>query len=522
MRNTSHHHVRAAGSRLRSTLGVGAVSLIVLAGASLFGVLPAAAASTLSFSTQPPTSVTAGAGMSFAVSVTGGSSGDPITISSTNCTLAQNGNLTEDYSGTNPVNFTDVVIDTGTSCTLTATDTGAGDSGSTTSNSITVTPAAATKLAFSVAPPTTAADNVALATFKVSTEDQYGNVITSGIGSADNIIITSSCTLGGTESATETAGVATFSNVSINTVGNCPLIAEDTSAGDTGFTPATSSAVAVSGGTPTHVAFTVAPPATETTTGTTLTTFKVAVEDAFNNVDTTGTGSTDSITLSSPCTLGGVVTEPAVAGVATFADVNFTTTGTCVITATDATRTLTAATATTIVGEAQPTLSITTTSGYLDTPLTLATTGGAGTGAVTYTVTNGTATHCAVSASGVLTAATGGTCIVTATKAAVSPYASASSVATTVTISSAPLAQHLSGTVTIGRTSVVTISGYNFSGRPTAKSNVAGFSAVVTRDTGKVLTVRITVKASSTRPGVKVMTLTFSNGKRTSFKYSLH
>jgi hypothetical protein len=51
---------------------------------------------------------------------------------------------------------------------------------------------------------------------------------------------------------------------------------------------------------------------------------------------------------------------------------------------------------------------------------------------------------------------------------------------------------------------------------------VAGFSALVTRDTGKLLTLTITVKASATKPGVKTMTLIFANGKRASFKYSLH
>jgi hypothetical protein len=76
--------------------------------------------------------------------------------------------------------------------------------------------------------------------------------------------------------------------------------------------------------------------------------------------------------------------------------------------------------------------------------------------------------------------------------------------------------------LTIGRKSVVTISGYNFSGRPRAISNVAGFSATVSRDTGKLLTLKVTVKASATRPGVKTMTLIFANGKRSSFKYSLH
>jgi ribosomal protein S11 len=178
------------------------------------------------------------------------------------------------------------------------------------------------------------------------------------------------------------------------------------------------------------------------------------------------------------------------------------------------------AAATISVGQPQAALSISTTTGYLDSPLALATKGGSGAGAVTYTVTNGTATGCTITA-GALSATIAGTCNVTATKAAESPYAAATTTAT-ITISSAPRALRLAGILTIGRKATVTISGYNFSGRPRAISNVAGFSALVTRDTGKLLTLTITVKASATKPGVKTMTLIFANGKRASFKYSLH
>lgn len=62
---------------------------------------------------------------------------------------------------------------------------------------------------------------------------------------------------------------------------------------------------------------------------------------------------------------------------------------------------------------------------------------------------------------------------------------------------------------------------YNFSGRLQVLSNVAGFSALVSRDSGKTLRVVVTVKGSATKPGVKVMTVVFANGARTSFRYSL-
>jgi hypothetical protein len=164
---------------------------------------------------------------------------------------------------------------------------------------------------------------------------------------------------------------------------------------------------------------------------------------------------------------------------------------------------------------------VTSKTGYLDAPLTLAATGGSGTGALTFSVTNGTSTGCLITA-GALSATKAGTCIVTATKAAVAPYASGVSAATTVTISSAPHAVKLAGTVRRAQKETVTVSGFNFSGRPKIVSNVAGFSATVSRDTGKSLTIVITVKGSVSKPGVKVLTIRFANGKSTSVRYSLH
>jgi hypothetical protein len=276
----------------------------------------------------------------------------------------------------------------------------------------------------------------------------------------------------------------------------------------------------VSGGTPAKLAFTVVPPANVLTTGTAITAFKVSVEDASGNVDTTGTGSSDSITVSSPC-LTASVTATAAAGVATFTTAEFATTGLCTLTATDTTRSIAAATATSTVGEVQGALTITTKSGYLDAPLTLVVTGGSGTGVVTFTVTNGTATDCSIT-SGVLRAKTGGTCTVTAYKAAVTPYAPASSVATTVTISSAPKAVRLVGAVWNARKTTVTVTGYNFIGRPKITSNVAGFKATVSSDSGKSLRIVVTVTGSASKPGVKVMTIRLANGKTTSVRYSLH
>ncbi len=490
----------------------GAALALAFAGVAVVGALPASAAPATGIQFSTIASVVAGATIpSFTVTYQDGDGAtDNITISGCGVT----GTLTRQATA-NVATFNDIAADTAGSCTLTATDSSAG-SGSGPSNAFTVSPAAASKLAFTTQPPSTAGADVNLTSFVVKTEDQYGNPVNTG---TDTVAITSSCTLGGTQSVAEVAGVATFSALSINKVGTCYLIAADTT--NTGIAPATSTAVVVSGGTPAKLVFSVAPPTTVTAIDTIVTAFKVSVEDANGNVDTTGAGSSDSVTLSSTC-MAAPVTVTAVAGVATFSTVEFATTGLCTLTATDASRTITTATAPVSVGEAQAALTVTSKSGYLDSPLTLVATGGSGTGAVTFSATNGTATGCAVSASGTLSATKAGTCIVVATKAAMAPYTVGVSAATTVTISSAPKAVRLVGAVVRAQTRTVTVTGYNFSGRPRVLSNVAGFTGLVTRDTGKTLTIRVTVKGTSVRPGVKTLTLVFANGHRASVKYSLH
>jgi trimeric autotransporter adhesin len=511
--NTVHRisNRRGVASRAKMLLGAGVGSAMLLAGVAFVGVLPASAAVTLTFANVPTTS-TANVVISPAITVTVGGTGgatDSITLSSP-CSFSSGSTLTA-TAVSNVATFNNVAINTGPSCVLTATDNTTAATQA--SSSIAITPGTVNKLGFTTAPPTTAGVGVALATFRVSAEDQWGNPETTG---TDTIGLTSSCTLGGTVSTPEVAGVATFSTVTINQVGSCILIASDTT--NTAITAVPSSAITVSGGTPAKLAFNVAPPTTVATTGTVVTTFKVAVEDASGNIDTTGLGATDQVSIASPC-LAAPVVATAAAGIATFATVEFATTGACVLTATDTTRVIAAATASVQVGTPQAAIVFSSTSGYLDAPLTLATTGGSGTGAVTFTVTNGTATGCVITA-GVLSATTGGTCLVTATKAAVAPYATATATAT-ITISSAPKAIHLAGVITRHKVSHVTISGYNFSGRPKAISNVAGFKATVTRDSGKSLSLTITVTGSS-KPGVKVLSLTFANGKHASVKYSLH
>src|SRR5439155_9994478 len=121
----------------------------------------------------------------------------------------------------------------------------------------TVTPGAASKLGFSTqASNTTAGISIAPAV-TVQVQDTYGNAVTTGTGSNASISLALSCpggcgstTLGGTKTAIATAGVATFSNLSINTAGTGYTL----SASSTGLSGATSNSFNITGGTATQFA----------------------------------------------------------------------------------------------------------------------------------------------------------------------------------------------------------------------------------------------------------------------------
>jgi hypothetical protein len=521
---------RGGGRSLRSTvhkvLSVGACSALLAGGALLVTASPASAAGApakVAFTSEPGTPTNAGAPLSsFTVSVedatsavetTGTGSTDTVAITST-CTLA--GTLSE-VAVAGVATFSAVAINTGTSCTLLATDT-TENLTTATSTAVVVTPGTLAKVGFTSQPTSPALAGTDLSTFTVATEDSYGNVITGGVSATDTIAITSACTLTGTTSEVAAAGVATFSAVVLTAgISPCTLTATDSSRA---LTTGASSPIVLTGGTPNKVAFTEQPPATVAQSAA-LATFKVAVEDTYGNVDTTGTGSTDEITISTTttgCTLGGTTTALAVAGVASFSALEITSTGACGLTATDSSRTLTTALSTSVDSQgAQAALVVSSLTGYLGSPLTLTTTGGSGTGAVTFTATVGTAAGCVVTGSS-LTVTSLGTCIVTATKAASTTNTAISSVATTVTfVIPGPKPIRVIGFVTAGETKVITISGLYFSGRPKVTSH-AGTTAIVTKDTGKLLTVRVTVKAGS-RNGTYVFTVTLANGKSGKVKY---
>ncbi len=175
------------------------------------------------------------------------------------------------------------------------------------SPTITVTPLAANKLAFTTQPPASSAAGASFGAV-VTVQDTYGNTVT---GSTASITVASSGgTLNGTKTVNAINGVATFSGLSINQAGG-PWTLSATSGSLAG---ATSSQFSITAGAANKLAFTTQPPASSAA-GASFGAV-VTVQDTYGN---TVTGSTASITVaSSGGTLNGTKTVNAINGVATF------------------------------------------------------------------------------------------------------------------------------------------------------------------------------------------------------------
>ena len=172
---------------------------------------------------------------------------------------------------------------TGTGYTLTASSTPLVLRG--TSSAFTITPGAATKLAFIQNPTNTAAGSAVSPAVTVAVEDANGNVETGDSSTQVSLAIGTnpgSGTLSGGSAVTVSAGVATFSSLSINATGTgYTLVASSNPAHAT----ATSSSFNITPGTANKLAFVQNP--TNTAAGSTVSpSVTVAVEDANGNVET--------------------------------------------------------------------------------------------------------------------------------------------------------------------------------------------------------------------------------------------
>ena len=184
----------------------------------------------------------------------------------------------------------------------------------------------AAKLAFAVQPTNVVAGTAITPAVTVMIEDAQGNPLTTATNAVTMAIGTnpSSGTLAGTLTVNAVAGVATFSNLSINAAGSGYTLAASSGS----LTGATSNAFGVTAGPPSKLAFTVQP--TNVVAATAITpAVAVTIEDAQGNPVTTATNAVTMAIGTNPSngTLAGTLTVNAVAGVATFSNLSINAAG---------------------------------------------------------------------------------------------------------------------------------------------------------------------------------------------------
>lgn len=299
--------------------------------------ITSAASSRLVFTTQPSTA-TAGQSISpsvvltaqdavgntltgftgdVTVAITAGTGTNGATLSGTTTATAGNGRVVNGVA-----TFNDLNIDKkGTGYRLSATASGLAGA---TSNTFVINAAAATRVAFTTQPVTTAA-GATMAAVVVQARDNFGNLNTGFTG--DVVLTISSNPGGGTLSGTTTAttingklvgGVATFDNLSIDKSG----IGYRLTASSTGLTSDVSSAFTINGGVADHLTFTVAPSSAVAGSDISNPDIRVTAFDALGNV-ATGFGGDVTLAITAAtgtagANLSGTVLATAASGVALF------------------------------------------------------------------------------------------------------------------------------------------------------------------------------------------------------------
>src|SRR5262245_15676944 len=189
-----------------------------------------------------------------------------------------------------------------------------------TSAAFSVTPAAATQLAFTVQPGTTQAGAAIAPAVRVAALDQFGNTATSFVGAVTVALDANPAagTLSGTTTVVAASGIAAFSTLSINKMGSGYTL----QATANGLTLATSAAFDITAAAPTQLVFTVQPPPTTTAGATIAPTIQVTARDALGS---TATGYVGNVTVAitggsgTPgATLAGTRVVGAAAGIANF------------------------------------------------------------------------------------------------------------------------------------------------------------------------------------------------------------
>jgi hypothetical protein len=238
-----------------------------------------------------------------------------ITLSITSGTGASGANLSNSCAGIESngiVNFTGCSIATiGTGYTLTATDretnttTGNPLTSATSSPAFNITAAPASQLVFSPVAPGPGTAGSAIPNVAVKVEDSSGNVVTTVSGSVTVAIQSGSAQssfTSGTTTVTVSNGVATFSNLIVNTAGTYTLTAAPLHISGT-ISSATSSSFVVGSGS--AQSFAVANPGSQTA-GNPFTDTITAI-DGYGNIATSYTGA-QTIAFSGPSNAPSTVT----------------------------------------------------------------------------------------------------------------------------------------------------------------------------------------------------------------------
>jgi hypothetical protein len=303
------------------------------AASGAFAISAAAAAKVVLL--QQPTSASAGTAISPAVTVVVEDTfGNTVTNNASTVTLTlshgtfASGATSVTASAVNGVaTFSNLVIDAAGSYALTASD---GSLTGSTSGSFAISAAAAAELAFLQQPSNASAGIPDAPAVTVAVEDAFGNTVTSNASTVTLTLSHGAFASGNTVTASAVNGVATFSNLVVDTTGSYALTASDGS-----LTGAASGSFAIGAAAAAKVVFLQQP--SSASAGTAISpAVTVVVEDTFGNTVTSDT-STVTLTLSHGTFASGAtsVTASAVNGIATFSNLIINAVGSYTLTASD-------------------------------------------------------------------------------------------------------------------------------------------------------------------------------------------
>ena len=211
-----------------------------------------------------------------------------------------------------------------------------GDTAAATFDSLAVTSAPSSQLAYAVQPSNATAGVANSPSIVVDIEDAGGTINTSNDSDVTLAVASGPGSATGTLTVAAVDGVATFNNVILDTAGAYTLLATDGS-----LSSATSSSFTISAAAAATLAFSQQPTSTQVSDAITPP-ITVDVEDQFGNVVATDSSNVTLATATGPAAISGTTTIAASNGVATFSNISAATLGAYTIQATDGS--LTAAT----------------------------------------------------------------------------------------------------------------------------------------------------------------------------------